>query len=152
MKPTTRRFLVALAVCALVPVVGAGAKQNPVERPFKMSAQSQMVVTVCATFPLGCPYEAHAWGVASHLGKFTAEEQGTLSLVNGGTMTAANGDLLYYTQPLGSLVVTITGGTGRFAGASGELVITILEQTGPVPDSGTLVTELTWTASGYIVY
>ena len=44
-RSTMIRGLAALAVCALLPVVMASQK-NPVPRPFKMQAHSQMVVSL----------------------------------------------------------------------------------------------------------
>jgi len=77
-------------------------------------------------------------GVASHIGHFTVLDDGfaNLSTGSGGgrvTFTAANGDSFTATET-GSGVIeghfadvtddaTITGGTGRFAGATGTLII-----------------------------
>ena len=89
-------------------------------------------------------------GTASHLGKTTFEFHtvscatdfgaATLTLVGSFTLTGANGDaisvdataifdlseLLAGTSPFGALDVTgsITGGTGRFAGATGSISAT----------------------------
>jgi hypothetical protein len=79
-------------------------------------------------------------GVASHLGRFTATLHGVVNLATGageGTfvLTAANGDQISgefvgqatptANPDLASIEerATITGGTGRFAGASGEFTI-----------------------------
>jgi hypothetical protein len=92
-------------------------------------------------------------GNATHLGKIDAKnslgedvsckfvpgERLILETVVAGQITAANGDIIYYTgsdkldltdiilgvSPLGTIVGTwtITGGTGRFVGASGSLPI-----------------------------
>jgi len=77
-------------------------------------------------------------GVASHIGQFTLVDDGFANLstgLGGGrvTFTAANGDSFTATE-IGSAVIesgfadvtddaTITGGTGRFAGATGTITI-----------------------------
>ncbi len=75
-------------------------------------------------------------GTASHLGRFTLVADFTLNLATAAasgsvTFTAANGDVLTGTVTGRAVVgggiaavtetVTITGGTGRFAGATGTL-------------------------------
>jgi hypothetical protein len=62
-RSTMIRGLAALAVCALLPVVMASQK-NPVPRPFKMQAHSQMVVSLA-----DYSFVATAWGEATHCGK-----------------------------------------------------------------------------------
>ena len=77
-------------------------------------------------------------GTASHLGRYTAVADFTLNLATATatghvTFTAANGDLLTGTTAGRAVVgggiavitetVTVTGGTGRFAGATGTLII-----------------------------
>jgi hypothetical protein len=78
-------------------------------------------------------------GTASHLGRFTVVADFTLNLATATgsgsvTYTAANGDVLTGTVTGQAVVgggiavvtetVTITGGTGRFAGATGTLTVT----------------------------
>jgi len=84
-------------------------------------------------------------GTASHLGRYTVVyDQTTVSLATGTaigrmTLTAANGDVLVAAfagqgAPQGALArieetATITGGTGRFAGATGTLtIVRLLDQ------------------------
>jgi hypothetical protein len=77
-------------------------------------------------------------GTASHLGRFTVVADLTLNLATAsgsgtGTYTAANGDVLTTTATGQAVLaagiatvtetVTITGGTGRFAGATGSLTV-----------------------------
>lgn len=86
-------------------------------------------------------------GTASHLGRFTVVGDFTLNLAtaSGGgttTYTAANGDILTATTTGQAVVgqgtavvtetVTITGGTGRFEGATGTLTVVrrIVQATG----------------------
>lgn len=93
-------------------------------------------------------------GTASHLGRYTVVyDQTTVNLatrasVGRMTVTAANGDVLTATfqgraQQQGALahieeVATITGGTGRFAGATGTLIVVRLLDQATGISSGTL--------------
>jgi hypothetical protein len=82
-----------------------------------------------------------ATGTASHLGRYTAVANFTVTVgpntaVGTVTLTAANGDVIRATDagvsaPTGTAgfvditeTWTITGGTGRFAGATGTLTVT----------------------------
>ncbi len=93
--------------------------QVPIAKPFKLKGGGQIDVN---TFTL---YFA---GAATHLGRYTASGQVDPATSNiRGTMTAANGDTLdwvaqFSTGPLGEIDAgfTVTGGTGRFEGATGE--------------------------------
>ncbi len=71
-----------------------------------------------------------------------------------GFMKSANGDQILFIWPLTDVTqVTITGGTGRFAAATGEFAITLLSQEVSVdPVAGMMTIDLTWTASGTITY
>ena len=97
-------------------------------------------------------------GTASHLGRFTVVADFTLNLAtaSGGgtaTYTAANGDVLTATVTGQAVVgggmavvtetVTITGGTGRFAGATGTLTVVrrVVQATGV--SSGTIEGTIT---------
>ena len=77
-------------------------------------------------------------GIASHLGRYTAVAEFTVNFATGAgggsiTFTAANGDRLVATETGQATdangiaditeTATITGGTGRFAGATGVLTI-----------------------------
>ncbi|MEK6250429.1 MAG: hypothetical protein AABM43_00575 [Actinomycetota bacterium] len=81
-------------------------------------------------------------GQLSHLGRFTftnagtatvPDPAGTFSITSTSTFVAANGDKVFTTDTgtgtltatgsEGTLVSTITGGTGRFADASGTITI-----------------------------
>jgi hypothetical protein len=156
MKTSTRRFLVALAICMLLPIATTSAKDQ-VTRPFKMSAHSQMVVDLTSCDPMyapfGCAYVAHAEGVATHMGQVTAYEAGIVAPMTWGVMTAANGDELFYDFNSMSSVVTITGGTGRFEGATGEIILeTELVSSVFDPVEMTITNTLVWTGSGTLTY
>jgi hypothetical protein len=127
-----------LAVAALSPT-SALAKAGGTDRPVKGTALGDVAVTIP-----GLHVTTDASGVLTHLGKYTGHFEGSAQIVGGrtlveGTFTlvAANGDQLTGTWTLnGSLpsgevhtatvVLTITGGTGRFADASGTITIPLL--------------------------
>jgi hypothetical protein len=106
--------------------------------PFKGTLEGNQSVTPLA-FPL-LAVEGSASGNATHLGRFTAHFPHTVNLttrdaVGTYTFTAANGDTLTadftgHAEGMGVVSIeehaTVTGGTGRFEGASGS--ITILRQ------------------------
>jgi len=140
-------FAAALGALVLLAATTAGA-QTAVTRPWTMAAESQQVIRLSDG-----ALSAHAWGQASHFGTFTSEGTGRLgNPFSQGTMTAANGDLVYFEGGVNG-VYTVTGGTGRFAGATGTFVVTPLTIGNPVPHpDGTVTIDLTWTAVGTITY
>ncbi len=147
MKKTNWRLLAALAVCTLLPAVLAEAKDKA-PRPLKMEAQSQQVWQLDASgAPVKC-LSVDGWGVSTHCGLFYL---GT-SAATAGFITSASGDQFFYSWPAGNpFDVTITGGTGRFSGATGKFIVTLLSQSTSV-ENGILTISLTWTASGTISY
>jgi hypothetical protein len=116
-------FVAALVACTVSPVLTVTARE--IARPFKMAADSQLVIVVNPRDPNYGTYVAHAEGVASHLGLITVDEAGALLPVTHGVITAANGNVLNYAFNTANAVVTITGGTGRFAGASGQFTLVV---------------------------
>lgn len=103
-------------------------------------------------------------GVSSYLGKYTVHLQGRATLAADGTVTgtgtativAANGDQLtgdFTVTGNGQtqrVVVTITGGTGRFANATGTLTV-ICHSAGPPHQEGAvLVLEHKCTMKGTV--
>ena len=125
----------ALIIAALAPA-SALAKAGGTDRPVKGTA----VGAVTATLAPGLPTEVDASGRLTHLGRYTAHFEGGAEIIGGttfgqGTFTdvAANGDQLTGTAtfsgpaPSGAVhavttTFTITGGTGRFADASGTMI------------------------------
>ena len=123
----------ALAVVVVLGLSGPAAAGEPV--PFKGSLEGDVTVT-----PLTPPFVAvdvEATGEATHLGNFTLDiphvvNRATRTAVGSYEFTAANGDTLTAdftgkatpTAIPGVLYIeetaTITGGTGRFAGATGS--------------------------------
>jgi hypothetical protein len=128
----------ALAVLAVLGLAGPALAQQQV--PFKGGLNG--VVTVGKPTPQGLPALVNATGNATHLGQFTLAIPHLVTRANGpanggtavGTyqFVAANGDRLTAsfngqakpTSTPGVLAIvetaTITGGTGRFAGATGS--------------------------------
>ena len=104
--------------------------------PFQGSLAASEVDIV--TFPTLLA-DGTAEGTATHLGRYTAKFNATVNVLDGTatgnyTFEAANGDQLFSTftglgVPAGGTMasitetLTITGGTGRFADASGTLVV-----------------------------
>ena len=141
------RFVAAFGAFVLLAATTAGA-QKAVTRPWTMAAESRQVISLSDGV-----ITAHAWGQASHFGEFTSEGTGRVgSPVSRGTMTAANGDLVYFEGGVNG-VYTVYDGTGRFAGATGTFVVTP-QMVGDLvmhPD-GTATIDLKWTAVGTIRY
>jgi hypothetical protein len=97
-------------------------------------------------------------GVATHVGRFTMTYKVTVTLPAGtstgsAVLTAANGDTILTTivgvgvllpDGLNSIteINTITGGTGRFAGAKGSFTVDRLEDPATGVTSGTIINGL----------
>jgi hypothetical protein len=122
-----------LAFAALAPP-SALAKAGGTDRPVQGTALGDVMVAIPAL-----NISTDTSGVMTHLGKYTAHFEGSAEIVGGrtlgeGTFTvvAANGDELTGTFALNgalpsgephslTVVLTVTGGTGRFADASGTI-------------------------------
>jgi hypothetical protein len=123
------------AVFLTVALAGPATAEKPV--PFKGSVQA--VESYDVQFPT-LFVDTTGTGNATHLGRFTVTWEFTVNLLNGAGIgsahfIAANGDSVF-TKSLGqgdptgtpgiNRVVethTITGGTGRFAGATGSFIL-----------------------------
>ena len=133
------RIYLPIAAIILTAFAVPTAAQNRV--PFKGSIQGQEIDT-----PQGGPppttlsVNGSDTGIASHLGQFSFTYQLTVNLANGtatgaGHLIAANGDSISTTiagssEPTAipgvasiTEINTITGGTGRFAGAQGSFIV-----------------------------
>jgi hypothetical protein len=126
-------FAIALSVVAIPGLAGPVAADDQV--PFKGSLQGDVTVT-----PLAPPFVAayvEATGNATHLGEFDLDiphivNRANMTATGTYTFTAANGDQVFaefdgystLTDIPNVLAIvesaTITGGTGRFAGATGS--------------------------------
>jgi len=140
MKRCTITTCLALAALAVLGSASAAATKDQV--PFKGSLEGTYTsVPIDPDFPLIVFNQLDATGNATHLGKFEYDfphivNRTTRPSTGAGscTFTAANGDQVF-ADIVGeaTLIVpgllfgveqgTITGGTGRFAGATGSFVI-----------------------------
>ena len=136
--------LAALAVLGLVGPVAAGGQV-----PFKGSFEGVVTVTVTPGSPPIASANVNATGVATQLGQFTLAiphsviftptfprtSSGFYNFVaaNGDTLSANFSGQAYLTSTPGVLFevenATITGGTGRFAGATGGFTVERLADT-----------------------
>ena len=128
MKPLVVSIMVLVTAAALLGASPATVGADPaVPVPFKGRAE----YTLTYAAPDGSVLVYNGTGHATHLGLFTADASlfphgdGTFSAT--ATFTAANGDQLFliaegaFTSPTSVLgTATITGGTGRFEGATGD--------------------------------
>jgi hypothetical protein len=134
----TLSVLILSVLAHLVSFETAAAQSPPV--PFNGVIEGTYTVTPIPPFPPQfVEVLVTATGLATHIGAMTAVsphivEVSTMTAVGTWTFTAANGDTLLadligeaeMVAPGFLLVVetgTITGGTGRFAGASGEFIM-----------------------------
>jgi hypothetical protein len=132
-----KRFGLAFAIALLLVAVVGGARPAAAgeQVPFEGRLDGDVVVTPLA--PPLLEVDVGAEGNASHLGRFTLDiphvvDPATRTAAGTYEFTAANGDKLYAeftgtatpTSIPGVLYIeetaTITGGTGRFAGATGS--------------------------------
>jgi hypothetical protein len=131
-----RRIALALAAFAVLGLAGPVTAGEQVR--FKGRLEGDVTIT-----PLAPPFVSvlvEATGKANHLGKFTLEiphvvNRATRTAIGSYEFTAANGDTLSAdftgkstpTATAGVLYIeetaTITGGTGRFAGATGSFTV-----------------------------
>jgi hypothetical protein len=140
-------------------------KAKGTDRP--VSAKSSSTATINIATGLGTN---EGTGQATHLGKFTSHDQFTSFTITGNTFSftgtetdvAANGDQLFstftgrgtFTSSAASEITAVqivTGGTGRFADASGTLRSAITGTTVSVVGS-TVTTRNTFTTQGRISY
>lgn len=161
------RAIAALSVASLmVLAVAIPAAADSTDRPFKGSVAGIGWVEEDTGCPIGLRTVTEASGEVTHLGRVTAIGShctpAGLDFADGVmTIVAANGDKLEVTETAtlepfdfveGALIAgpghaVITGGTGRFAHASGEFDVVmhgILHLTAPM--------EIWWTWDGQISY
>jgi hypothetical protein len=128
-------YLSAATLILIVALAGPTSAQQQV--PFKGTIQGEETGTV-VSFPTQFSH-GDTTGIASHVGKLKFTYDLTVDLLKRtaagtGILSAANGDNIY-TMITGSLELippdigsvtefdTITGGTGRFAGAKGSFIM-----------------------------
>jgi hypothetical protein len=128
------RFVTAVFVMAMVTAPISGATSVP----FKGSWSGVTTSATFENFPPVVTIIAEGSGQLTHLGRYSMASPHTTDVFTGETIgdqifTAANGDMLTaycagfpLPQPdmtvVGSLDCEITGGTGRFEGATGSYV------------------------------
>jgi hypothetical protein len=133
-KPAASLALAALAVLAFA---GTAVAQQQV--PFRGSIQGAEIDEVLGTTPQGglqLLVDGSGTGNATHLGRFTATWEFMVpSGIGSYHFIAANGDSIFtevlaQAEPTGTPGVvkivelhTITGGTGRFTGATGSFIL-----------------------------
>jgi hypothetical protein len=137
-----RSAAVALAAAGVLALAGPASAGEPV--PFKGGFAGTDVGTPIPNTP-SAAVTVEAAGHATHLGRFTYTARITVNTATGagsGTFvfTAANGDTVYGTisgqaafTPPNVLSIaelaTVTGGTGRFAGATGGFDVARVKNT-----------------------
>lgn len=144
-----------LAIAALSPVAALGAAKGGTNRPIKGSGSGTGVASVDGT------YTIDGKGNFSHYGRSTFHVDGvctnadctTSTFTN--TIVTANGDKVTSSSTSAGTATTFTnldtttGGTGRFAGASGTSITT---GTTVADASNPLVFHITFTSRGTISY
>jgi hypothetical protein len=157
-SPATR-----VALSFLVLLVFASPAMAKDQVPFRGSLDGD--VTVAPVDPPIFAVNIDGSGTANHLGRFVVSiphlvNRATRSAVGTYTFTAANGDTLTAdftgqsapTDTPGVLaiveVATITGGTGRFDGATGSFTVTRLYDTAAGTTSGTFEGTVSSPGSG----
>ena len=140
-----RQIASVLLVSAVLSVTAVRADE---ESPFKGTWEGQTVAADFSAFPPIVGVVASGTGEATQLGRFTmvsphSNNVFTLEVEGVQNFTAANGDTLtaHFTGAFtgdpaarleATLPCTITGGTGRFAGATGRYAFHIVAE--PLPD------------------
>jgi hypothetical protein len=153
----------ALAVAAISPA-SAPAKAGGTDRPVKGTISGTVSLNV-----LTGAFTADAMGLTTHDGEYTVSLEGAVAITQEGvfgsgtgTIVAANGDQMTGTFTLETpgqpgvahtttIVMTVTGGTGRFSDASGTL--TSINEVSPISFDGvTLVNSVDGTVTGQVSY
>jgi len=155
-------MLITCGACILG-LSALGSLKNPVTRPHKGVGQFHVVINVGNPMGTGDgSFDATGVGQGTHTGKFLSHLQGKVDPITltpptsgslSGTVTAANGDQFFIRgEPDGS--TTVTGGTGRFVGATGSQTSAVVGT--PVvsydPGTGTLTIDATETLEGTLTY
>ncbi|HOC01484.1 MAG TPA: hypothetical protein PKM43_22375 [Verrucomicrobiota bacterium] len=149
-------ILVAVGACVLG-LVGFASQKKQVERPLKGIMQLTGVITLSSDgIPLSLVVDGAGQcdpgGPVTSLGIGVLPYEGAEVFFVKATITAANGDQLF-TEAADPALTVITGGTGRFEGASGSftIVYTKLEyRDGPFP--GILILDMEGLTEGTITY
>jgi hypothetical protein len=148
----TRKMTIAilvLALCALLLPSTLIAKKL-VERPNRVEGHTTVRVNLS-----NGTWVSEDWGVGTHTGRFTNEGSGWMlpdGFTSGsGIVTAANGDQLFWHSEVQG-AVTISGGTGRFEGATGVITTGLDDPPEITFENGTMIIKYTYTGTGTITY
>ena len=160
MKRPNWQLVSILAVCALLPVMTASAK-NVHQRPFKAHGQTIVVIDSSTLDPSSGAAEwtvVEEIGMGTHTGRWTSQGGGTVyfdaalnpvHITGSGFITVASGDVISWESADG--VVTFIDGTGRLVNVSGSFIqdqeITDQEQVG-----WSIFLTIRWTARGTLSY
>ena len=147
-------IVVAFVACALLLPATVSAKKQ-VERPFNIRGDVISVVNLADG-----SLNATVKGNATHLGQFSGTSVGNAFLgYENAELTAANGDKLTWFAtiiPGGPgeylIEVTFTGGTGRFASATGGCSTVITPNIDASSKPGFWIITFSYSASGTITY
>jgi len=147
-------MLITLGAC-LVGLSALGSLKNPVTRPNKGVGYATEVVSLRPDSSYGS-WVASEQGQGTHTGKYVTRVVEQLDPIAGytfwgeGYLTAANGDQLFVTMNPPGASFNITGGTGRFEGATGvgtEVNSDIVSTVDPVAGTMTMTMKATMEAS-----
>ncbi len=124
MKRMVECAALVLVFCVLIQATASGDSGH--QRPY-FSITGKATLTLDTTTGYWAYVES---GIANHLGQADNFSTGTVdpsgSLTGTGTVTVSNGDKIFYDtagQLGGTIQVFLTGGTGRFVNATGELTL-----------------------------
>ena len=151
-----KMFVSTIAAMLLLIILASTTFAAPAaaEKEFLLKGSFEATETQLVVFPIGY-VDATGVGNATHLGLFTYRLQAelfipTLTASASATLIAANGDMIFGegsgqgtptgTPGIVSIVetYTITGGTGRFAGAAGNFTVERLINRATFASSGTI--------------
>lgn len=152
-----KKIFVSTTIALLLLIILASttfAAPAAAEKEFLLKGSFEATETQQVVFPIGY-VNATGVGNATHLGLFTYSLQAelfipTLTASASATLIAANGDMIFGegsgqgtptgTPGIVSIVetYTITGGTGRFAGATGNFTVKRLINRATFASSGTI--------------
>jgi hypothetical protein len=152
-----KKIVVSTAITLLLLIILASttfASPAAAEKEFLLKGSFEATETQQVVFPIA-HIDATGVGNATHLGQFTYHLEAelylpTLTASASATLIAANGDIIFgegsgqgtptATPGIVSIVetYTITGGTGRFAGATGSFTVKRLINRATFASSGTI--------------
>ena len=142
-----KKHLVVIIVGAcLLGLAGLSSQRNLVERPW-----TGRIVGTGVLSPDGS-YEGNGTGHLTHLGLCTGHMAGVMGVDLQGVFKAANGDEVWIEMWDPTRPAVITGGTGRFAGATGGFIVVDDESELEFGADGTVTAHLKHGIEGTITY